>query len=239
MQTDPGETMNAKECNLNLQAIGKISWVLFLIFLFQCGEDKKAELDTNNDNQPSAPGILFFGDSLTAGLGLDDPEKSAWPALIGKRLSEEGLDYEVWNGGLSGDTTSGGLDRLDYSLKRKPEVFVLELGANDSMRGVSISEIEKNLLAIIDRVESRYPNTKILLIGLQTFPNLGLEYKAGFDRIYPKISRKRNIPLVPFLLEGVAGDRSLNQDDGIHPTEEGHAIMAKTVYPYLKKLLKE
>lgn len=204
----------------------------------ESGDQSRIEKENREDSKmDSHPGILFFGDSLTAGLGLLEPEETAWPSLIGKKLDREGLNYEIWNAGLSGDTTSGGLGRLDYTLKRKPAIFVLELGANDSMRGVPVSEIRKNLLAILDRVQGQYPDTKILLIGIKTFPNLGFRYRKEFDSLFPEIAHSRNLPLVPFLLEGVAGDRSLNQEDGIHPTEEGHRIIAETVYPHLKKLL--
>jgi acyl-CoA thioesterase-1 len=192
----------------------------------------------NSDNlSTTGTKILFFGDSLTAGLGLNQPELEAWPSLLGERLQREGHDVQIWNAGLSGDTTSGGLSRLSYSLQQRPDIFLLELGANDSMRGVPISEIRKNLGLIIETVQSRYPDTKILLVGIKTFPNLGSRYRKEFDSLFQEISRDKNLPLVPFLLEGVAGDRILNQKDGIHPTAEGHKIMAETVYPYLKKLL--
>ncbi|MCC5815093.1 MAG: arylesterase [Leptospira sp.] len=222
----------------------RVSFIVVVLIgftnLLGCGGEATSNSTSDSQQEKreiSKPGILFFGDSLTAGLGLVDPEETAWPSLIGKRLQEEGLEYEIWNAGLSGDTTSGGLGRLDYSLKREPAVFVLELGANDSMRGVPISEIRKNLILIIDLVQEKYPNTKILLVGIKTFPNLGASYRKQFDSLFPDIAKQKGVPLVPFLLEGIAGDRKLNQKDGIHPTEEGHEIIAETVYPHLKKLL--
>ncbi|WP_442915966.1 arylesterase [Leptospira sp. GIMC2001] len=180
--------------------------------------------------------IVFFGDSLTAGLGLASQD-DAWPALVGEKLNSEGYDYDIINAGLSGDTTSGGLSRLDWALRIKPDVFVLELGANDSMRGVPIATIRKNLNEIIQTVQSKSPETKILLAGMRTFPNLGAVYRKQFDNLYPEIAREHSLLLVPFILDGIAGDRKLNQKDGIHPTEDGHKIMAENIYPYIKKLL--
>lgn len=187
----------------------------------------------SEDNRPV---ILFFGDSLTAGYGVADPDQ-VWTARVEKMLEKDGYAYRCVNAGLSGDTTSGGLARLDWVLQMNPKIFVLELGANDSMRGVPISEIQKNLEAIIQRVRKKNPDTKILLLGMKTFPNLGKEYRSQFDSIFPKIADQTKVSFVPFLLEGVAGDRKLNQPDGIHPTGEGHAILASNVYPFLKKLL--
>jgi len=151
------------------------TFVFCFFVLWGCGspESPVAEDRSDEKKEISRPGILFFGDSLTAGLGLADPDTEAWPALIGERLRQEGYEYEIWNAGLSGDTTSGGLGRLEYVLRREPAIFVLELGANDSMRGVPLPVIRRNLERIIDRVREVFPRTKILLIGMKTFPNLG------------------------------------------------------------------
>lgn len=228
-------------CSLRMLFLFKL---LFIVFLsIGCGKDEPPETSLHEKNlkkeEIQAPGILFFGNSLTAGMGLLDPDEEAWPALIGKKLKQEGYTYEIWNAGLSGDTTTSALSRLNYVLVKEPEIFVLELGANDSMRGISPSLTKRNLENIIQTVRGRYQNTKILLIGMQTFPNLGIKFKREFDAIYPELARSQKVLLVPFLLEGVAGERHLNQEDGIHPTKEGHEIMANTVYPYIKKLVIE
>lgn len=226
------------ECNSSTIAIVSVLF-LMVVGLLDCSEKNPTSTISGNPvvGEETGKKILFFGDSLTAGLGLVDPEKEAWPALVGARLRSEGVDVVVWNAGLSGDTTSGGLARLDYSLQKKPDVFVLELGANDSMRGIPIATIRANIETIIDTVQERYPGTPILLVGIKTFPNFGASYRKQFDQIYTEIARNKKLPLVPFLLQGVAGDRSLNQEDGIHPTAQGHKIIAETVYPYLKKIL--
>lgn len=184
----------------------------------------------------SKPTIVFFGDSLTAGLGLPSQDY-AWPSLVEKKLLEEGIKVQVINAGLSGDTSSGGLSRIDWALRNQISIFVLELGANDMMRAVKVSLIKSNLKQIIQKVRAKNPECKILLIGMRTFPNLGKTYRKEFDAIYSEIAKEDKVDLLPFLLEGVAGERKLNQADGIHPTSEGHEILAETVYPYIRKML--
>lgn len=180
--------------------------------------------------------ILFFGDSLTAGLGLGSPEE-AFPALVEKELSKNGIPAQAINAGMSGDTTSGGLARLDWAMSSGFDLFVLELGANDSMRGISPDQTEKNLKEIVVRVRKKNPKVKILLVGMKTFPNLGKEYRKKFEAVFPKIAKEERIPLVPFFLDGVAGIKKLNQKDGIHPTAEGHRILAKNLFPFVQKIL--
>ncbi|EMF83573.1 GDSL-like protein [Leptospira weilii serovar Topaz str. LT2116] len=182
--------------------------------------------------------ILFFGDSLTAGLGLGSPEE-AFPALVEKELFKKGISTQAINAGMSGDTTSGGLARLDWAMSSGFDLFVLELGANDSMRGISPEQTEKNLKEIIVRVRKKNPKVKILLVGMKTFPNLGKEYRKKFEAVFPKIAKEENLPLVPFFLDGVAGVKKLNQKDGIHPTAEGHRILAKNLFPFVQKILKK
>ncbi len=181
--------------------------------------------------------ILFLGDSLTAGFGLDTPEES-FVHVAAEELRKKYPDLEFVNAGVSGDTTSGGLARLDWVLNSSFDVFVLELGANDSMRGVSTKVTEENLREIIRKVRSKYPSIKILLIGMQTFPNMGPQYVKEFKAIFPRVAKEEKVDLLPFLLTGVAGIRKLNQNDGIHPTAAGHRIVAKNVIPYLERLLK-
>ncbi|MFC3415702.1 arylesterase [Algoriphagus hitonicola] len=182
---------------------------------------------------PSDKTILFFGNSLTAGYGIEKDD--AFPGLIQQRLDSLGLDYRVINGGLSGETTAGGLNRLDWFLEDEPYIFVLELGGNDGLRGIELSETKSNLEKIIDKVRTKYPSTKIILAGMQIPPNMGPEYTNEFQTIYPELAKEKNITLIPFLLEGVAGDPELNLPDGIHPTEEGHQIVFETVWPFIEK----
>ncbi|EQA36347.1 GDSL-like protein [Leptospira inadai serovar Lyme str. 10] len=190
----------------------------------------------NPQEQKAGKKILFFGDSLTAGFGLDSPDQ-AFPYLVWKELSKSNPGLAFTNAGVSGDTTSGGLARLDWVLSSSYDIFVLELGANDSMRGVSPKVTEENLKSIIRRTRAKYPKIKILLLGMRTFPNLGKAYSDEFRAIYPRIAREEKVDLLPFLLTGVAAEKNLNQKDGIHPTSAGHKIVAKTVLPYIRKLV--
>ncbi|MCI0750402.1 MAG: arylesterase [Flammeovirgaceae bacterium] len=179
--------------------------------------------------------ILFFGDSLTAGYGLSPEE--AFPALAEKKLKQLGKNCKVINAGLSGETSAGGLSRIDWMLKQPIDIFVLELGANDGLRGLPLTDTRKNLQLIIDKVKARNPNVKIVVAGMMVPPNMGPEYSEGFKKIFPEIARKNSATLLPFLLEGVAGNEKLNQADGIHPNVEGHKIVAETVVNIIKPLL--
>jgi len=179
--------------------------------------------------------ILFFGNSLTAGMGLDSND--AFPAVIQRKIDSLGLPYHVVNAGLSGETTASGKNRLEWVMNQKVDVFVLELGANDGLRGVPLSETRKNLQAIIDFVKEKNASTKIVLAGMQIPPNMGDDYTSEFKRIFPELAEKNNLALIPFLLEDVAGIPELNQGDGIHPTEEGQKIVANNVWTVLKELL--
>ncbi|PIW04342.1 MAG: arylesterase [Cytophagales bacterium CG17_big_fil_post_rev_8_21_14_2_50_40_13] len=200
-----------------------VYWVIGLSFW-------SIQLDQNRKT------IIFFGDSITAGYGLSMEE--AYPNLIQKRIDSLGLNYEVINAGLSGEASAGGLDRIDWILKGKPDIFVLELGGNDGLRGLSIEETEANLKAMIDKVRAANSNTKILLAGMQIPPNLGQEYTKAFRNVFPKVAKDKNVELIPFLLENVGGATKLNQSDGIHPNTAGHKIVAETVWGYLGKYLK-
>ena len=179
--------------------------------------------------------ILFFGNSLTAGMGLEVEE--AFPALIQKRLDSLSIDYNVINAGLSGETTASGKNRLSWVLKQHVDIFVLELGANDGLRGIPLKETRKNLQEIIDAVRSHNPKVKIVLTGMQIPPNMGQDYTAEFKLIFPQLAEKNDIKLVPFLLQDVAGNPDLNQADGIHPTVEGQKILAENVWSVLKTVL--
>lgn len=184
---------------------------------------------------PAPKTILFFGDSLTAGYGLSVEE--AFPALIEKELNKGATKVKAINAGLSGETTAGGLARIDWVLRQPIDVFVLELGANDGLRGLPLDQTRKNLQGIIDKVKAKYPKVKIVMTGMMVPPNMGTKYSNEFKVIYPELAKKNNATLMPFLLEGVAGDEKLNQADGIHPTAKGHEIVARNLRGILAKLL--
>jgi acyl-CoA thioesterase I len=179
--------------------------------------------------------IIFFGNSLTAGYGLDPGE--AFPALIGRRLDSLHLPYKVINAGVSGETTAGGKSRLDWTLRQPADIFVLELGANDGLRGIPVNSTRDNLQSIIDTVRRRYPACKIILAGMRVPPSMGSTYANAFHEIFPQLAQKNKISLIPFLLDGVGGNPSLNQGDGIHPNDSGEKIVTETVWKALKPLL--
>jgi acyl-CoA thioesterase-1 len=181
--------------------------------------------------------LLFFGDSLTAGYGLADPSTQAFPAIIQKKIDAAGRPWRVVNAGLSGETSAGGLRRVDWILRQRVDVFVLELGGNDGLRGIPPETTEANLQAIIDHVRAKYPAARIVLAGIVAPPNMGEDFTRAFAAIFPALAKKNHVPLIPFLLEGVAGRPELNQPDGIHPNGKGHAMVANTVWGALKPLL--
>jgi acyl-CoA thioesterase-1 len=181
--------------------------------------------------------VVFLGDSLTAGLGLQPTE--AFPALIAEKIRAAGLSFEVQNAGLSGDTSAGALRRTDWLLQRSIDVLVIALGGNDGLRGQPIKSLKANLQAIIDKAKAKNPTVKIVIAGMQIPPNLGAEYAASFQRVYAELARENNAVLIPFLLEGVGGQRDLNQPDLIHPTAAGHRIMADLVWQKLEPVLRE
>lgn len=180
--------------------------------------------------------IIFAGTSLTAGLGLD-PD-SAYPRLIQAKLDSAGLDYDAVNAGVSGETTAGLLQRLDWLLRGDFDVFVIESGANDGLRGVAVEAIERNLREIIRRVREARPQAKIFLVQMEALPNYGRSYGSAFHDLYVRVSKEAKVPLLPFLLDGVAGRAELNQNDGIHPNEEGERIVAENVWRGLAPLLR-
>jgi acyl-CoA thioesterase-1 len=179
--------------------------------------------------------ILFFGDSLTAGYGLSPEE--AFPALIEKKLTKNGKPCKVVNAGLSGETSAGGLSRIDWMLRQPIDVFVLELGANDGLRGLPLQQTEKNLQGIIDRVKAKNPAVKVVIAGMMVPPNMGPDYTTQFKKIYPELAKKNKAALIPFLLQDVAGIENLNLTDGIHPNVEGHKIVADNVFKIVSPLL--
>lgn len=230
--------------------VATIKWpVLITVFitllLTACGNNNtntnapaaNNNADTTATTTPSTKTktILFFGNSLTAGYGLETTE--AFPALIQKKLDSLKLPYQVVNAGVSGETSAGGASRVDWILKQPVDIFVLELGANDGLRGIPVEETRKNLQSIIDKVKAKYPQAKIVLAGMQVPPNMGQQYATDFRALFGQLAQKNEAALIPFLLEGVGGVTKLNLQDGIHPTAEGHQILAENIWPILQPLL--
>lgn len=182
----------------------------------------------------SAPRIIFLGDSLTAGLGLD--VRQSFPSLIQERLNREGYKFEVVNAGVSGDTSAGGLRRLEWAMSDgDPKVLVVALGGNDGLRGLPPEQLEQNLAAIIEQGQQR--GLKVILAGMEAPPNFGADYTARFRGVYPSLAKRYDVPLIPFLLEGVAGDPAYNQADGIHPNQRGAQVVADLVWRTLAPTL--
>lgn len=221
------------------------AWILICSLLsFTACKSKEQGKTSNTGDAPAEQAkakptktVLFFGDSLTAGYGLDDPANDSYPSVVQEKIKAANLPYTVVNAGNSGETSAGGLGRIDWVLKQKVDVFVLELGANDGLRGIPVSETTKNLQAIINKVKAKYPDAKLVITGMQIPPSMGAAYAQDFKAIFPKLASKNNITLVPFLLDRVGGIAKLNQGDGIHPTKEGAKIVADNVWTVLKGVL--
>jgi len=229
----------------------KTSLLAFLLFLAAslagCGGSSQTNSNmlAANESKPiqpatpeqTLPKIVAFGDSLTAGYGLASPKQS-YPSLLQQKLDADGFKYEVVNAGVSGDTSAGGLRRVDWSLDAGGVRFVvLELGANDFLRGQPVAETKKNLAGIIKRAKSR--GAQVLLAGIYTTTNTGRDYEVQISDAYRSLAKEHDVALIPFFLEGVAGMEALNQDDRIHPNVEGTKIVADTVYRYLKPMLEK
>ncbi len=216
-----------------------IACMILMTMVLACGPAPTPARDPAPDPAPVAapvtdvPVILALGDSLTAGLGL--AQSQAWPTLVQAKLKAAGHPHRVVNAGVSGDTSAGGLARLDWQLSQKPAIVVLELGGNDGLRGLPVAHTRDNLAKIIQRCQAA--GATVLLAGMQIPPNMGPDYTAAFRALFPSLAEEFKVPLIPFLLEGVAGDTTLNQRDGIHPTAEGQAIVAETVWKSLQPLL--
>lgn len=179
--------------------------------------------------------IVAFGDSLTSGLGV--PADQTYPALLGERLRREGYAYKVVNAGVSGDTTAGGLRRVDWALRLKPEIVILELGVNDALRGQNLASVRANLDQLVTRFQAG--GARVLVAGMRLPPNYGTPYAADFYRLFSEVARARNAPYLPFFLEGVGAIPRLNQADGIHPTAEGYALVVDHLWPFLVPMLRK
>lgn len=214
-----------------------------LFFMVSCSSNdtntaKKTSADTKETTTSTKKNIVFFGNSLTAGYGLDNPSGDGWVALVGQRIDSLDLPYRCINAGNSGETTAGGNERVAFLLENQSvDIFVLELGGNDALRGIDPASSEKNLQGIVEKVKAKYPNAKIILAGMQAPLSMGKDYTQKFGAIYPRLAKANNVALIPFILETVGGNSSLNQKDGIHPNETGNKIIAETVWKALKPLL--
>ncbi|MDR3696000.1 GDSL-type esterase/lipase family protein [Mucilaginibacter sp.] len=216
-------------------------FIISILLLSACGSKQSSTTDnvatsTKPDSTSSAKTVLFFGDSLTAGYGLDD-QSQAFPAVVQSKIDSVKLPYHVVNAGVSGETSAGGRGRINWILKQRVDVFVLELGANDGLRGIPVSETTANLQAIIDAVKTKYPKARLVMMGMQVPPNMGNIYAYSFKAIFPELAAKNKMILMPFLLKDVAGNPKLNQKDGIHPTAEGAKIVGGNVWEVLHGVL--
>ena len=208
--------------------------VMAMLWLVPLGSGQPAE---SVSAAPERKVVVVLGDSLAAGFGVEPAQ--AFPALLQKKIDAAGWNYTVVNAGVSGDTSAGGLARIDWLLKRKLDVLILELGGNDGLRGIPVSATRTNLQAIVDRVAQKYPQARVVVAGMQMPPNMGDDYTSAFQKIYPELAEKNHAALIPFLLTDVGGKPELNQDDRIHPNAEGHRIVAENVWRILKPVLEQ
>lgn len=224
----------------------KFCYFTIALFLLSCGNSSNTKdnveaaspIEPNNTIAATSTKktILCFGDSITAGYGLDD-SNDAFPNVLQTKIDSLGLDYVVVNSGLSGETTAGGRSRIQWVLNQNIDIFLLELGANDGLRGVPLAETRANLQAIIDVVRKKNPNTTIILAGMELPPNMGQDYTSEFRSIFSDLARKNDLNFIPFILKNVGGITELNQNDGIHPTIQGHKIVANTVWEILETVI--
>lgn len=229
----------------------KYYFILVLVAFFSCGEDPKSTTEKQVTKAPTETSempkpkpvtatnnkknIIFFGNSLTAAYGLDPSQ--GFVGLIKERIDSLGLNYNVVNAGLSGETSAGGNSRIDWILRQQIDVFVLELGANDGLRGTSTDETYKNLTAIIQKVKDKYPEVKIVICAMEALPNMGAQFTADFRNIFANLAKENNATLIPFFLSNVGGIPELNQADGIHPTAKGHQIVTENIWAVLKEVI--
>lgn len=231
--------------NIRMYKLHYLSLLIVILFTTACGGNSKTGATATADTTANTTSkqiytrtLLIFGDSLTAGYGLEDPQTESYPSVLQTMIDAAHQPYQVINGGLSGETSAGGVSRIDWLIKQKKiDVFILELGANDGLRGLSPADTEKNLQTIIDKVKARFPDVKLVLTGMMVPPNMGAGYSAAFKAIFPALAKKNNMAFVPFLLQNVAGIKELNQADGIHPTAKGAKIVADNVWKVLKGVL--
>jgi len=229
-----------------MQLIARFAPLLGLVICLSCNsktdtsktDTASADTTASASASTSKKVIVFFGNSLAAGYGLDNTA-DAFPNRIGARIDSLGLPYRVVNAGLSGETTAGGRSRVGWVLRQPADIFVLELGGNDGLRGIPLKSSRENLQAIIDTVRLRNPAARIVIAGMQIPPNLGKAYTNEFKGIFKELADKNKAVLIPFLLENVGGDPKLNQADGIHPNVEGHRIVTETVWKIIGPMVQQ
>ena len=223
--------------------------VLMILGFWSCSQDsgqqqkktvektkKEIPTMTATSNKDASKTILFFGNSLTAAYGLEPAQ--GFVGLIEKRLDSLNLNYRVINAGLSGETTAGGNDRIDWILEHNPiDIFILELGGNDGLRGINVKQSFSNLHSIVKKVITKYPKARIIIAGMEAPPNMGQRFTTEFRAMFPKLAKEYNASLIPFLLEGVGGNPELNLPDGIHPNVKGHKIVTENIWKVLKPIL--
>ncbi len=216
----------------------RLGWLLaWALLAWGCGDGAAAPaVRTAARDEPATPVVLFLGTSLTAGYGL--PADEAYPARVQERIDAAGLDYRAVNAGVSGDTSAGGLRRIDWLLRQPIAVLVLELGANDMLRGLDVDALRDNLRGILDRTRAARPDARLVVAGMRAPPNLGVGYVRRFRAVFADLAREYDAALIPFILEGVAGVARLNQADGIHPSSEGQQRIADTVWAALEPMLR-
>lgn len=224
----------------------QIIFCLMMVLLISCGKREsdsssqssdRSSADQPDDNKSQKEVILFFGNSLTAGYGVEPT--ASFPGLIQNRLDSLDLPYRVVNAGLSGETTASGVNRIEWVLRQPAKIMVLELGANDGLRGVDPEETKTNLQKIIDLTKTTYPDITIILAGMLAPPNMGQTYTDRFRDLFKELASENELLLIPFLLDGVAGESALNLADGIHPNEQGHKIVAENVWVVLKGVISD
>ncbi len=209
-------------------------WLLLLAVLYPLTSLFVSAAESGGTNKTER-NVLVLGDSIAAGYGLDAEE--GFPARLQRKIDDARLNFKVINAGLSGDTTAGGLRRMDWLLRQRVDVLLLELGGNDGLRGIGPETTRTNLQAIIDRTKAKYPKAEIVVAGMKMPANMGTEYREHFERVFAEVAEKNKATLIPFVLEGVGGRADLNQPDRIHPTAEGHRIIAETIWKYLHPVL--
>ncbi len=220
-----------------------ISLFFAAFFVISCQQNAekstaKTENSATKNTSDSKKNILFFGNSLTAGYGLDDASTAGFVGLTQQRIDSLNLPYRCINAGLSGETTAGGNSRIDWVIEQQPiDIFILELGGNDALRGLKAEDSERNLQGILDKVRSKYPSVKVILSGMKAPYSMGNAYTSAFQNIYPSLAKRNQITLIPFVLDGVGGIAELNQKDGIHPTAAGNKIIVETIWRILKPML--
>lgn len=219
-----------------VQSFIKLLLILTSVLFIGCDQQENISSPVEPVAAPQFQGtIIALGDSLTAGLGV--PETAAWPALLENTLHEEGHFWQVINAGISGETSSGALSRIKWIIAQKPDIVILETGANDALRGIPVDVIKENIQMAAQGLKKA--QVSVVLAGMQIVQNLGAEYTDAFANIYPDVAEETGVILIPFFLQGVAGEAELNQADAIHPNEKGQQVIAKTVYPYILKAISE